>query len=547
MSEISKNLKNARIATAISVILFIVGAVSLVWLIAAVEKGPAADSGTPSDSVTDNDPDVGVMEPEEAEEPEIEPYVSGKTATITITNEDGTEEEHILMADQAVPNVNYLMSQQGLNVADILADHEVFGAISEFITRGSDPSMADYRSRYCGFEDGTAPPIEMDQEWFDIGTIFDVDGGNVKLSTEEIDQKRADRQKELDSMSEEEQLGAYAHFTKESIANDPRYMDMWMQVFAEMPAFTINNEDVFQEYEEWRKQFFDLESKDPLNDPIGWDCMVTFDSSKYTTQQEIASHRVWTAEATLWRDRALVFFEQLEPIALERRTTRKVWHLMPGADARTIRIEGTEEEQYQETDTMIVYVTRAKLGEGRTLQTSEVLQNMKDRRAAFSAQVAVRDPVVTTTRRKKVAIIQKDDEEQEQNNNSNSNSNNGDPDDSQQPDQEVGKDPVYGSGQKGNSTPGYGPIQSDDGSGGVSTDPEIKYQPSGDADTDTDADSGEESDGEQNGTPPATGEGSDLNSGYDTGDDTKITDAETGKDKGNASDQMSGENVGAPE
>lgn len=487
-------------------------------------------------SVSDNDPaDVGVMEPEE---PGIEPYVSGKTATITITNEDGTEEEHILMADQAVPNIDYLMSQQGLNVADILADHEVFGAISEFITRGSDPSMADYRSRYCGFEDGTAPPIEMDQEWFDIGTIFDVNGGGVRLTTAELDQRRADRQAQLDSMTEEELLEAYAFFTKESIAGDPRYMDMWMQVFAEMPVFTVNNEEVFQEYEEWRKQFFDLEGKDPLSDTVGWDCMMTFDSSKYKTQQEIASHRVWTAEATLWRDRALVFFEQLEPIALERRTTRKVWHQMPGADARTIRIEGTEEEQYQETDTMIVYVTRAKLGEGKTLQTSEVLQNMKDRRAAFSAQKVVSDPNIFSTTKKEVKVVQKNDEKQEQNDNSNSDN----PSDNPQPNQEVGKDPVYGSGQKGNSTTGYGPNQSDDKSGEISIDPEIKYQPSEDTDTDPG-----EGDSEQNGPPPATGEDSSLNSGYNTGDSTSGTDLGSGESVDDASSIIADENVSAPE
>lgn len=553
-----KNQKNAKISAVIAIIFAIVGAILLtVAAIAAFGGQPASNSSTPSSSNSTGSGNPGVQtpkpttpEPEEEpadEEPEIEPEM----VTIEVTNEDGTVEEHTITADQ-LPQVGDLNTNRG-NIADIMRPNKIMGEHADGVLRSSSASMRRINAEISGFSDGVTKRPGFDQAWADQGTIWSPNAANETPLT--IEQQIAlwkERKAAIDALTEAEQIELYGWCANDEIYNNIVCTDMAYQTFEQVPFFSTlpQTAETLTDFRTRMNVYCDVESREANGLPVGKDAFFTYDSAKYKTDAEIMGNLEKTAEFENDSMVAVTLFQWYKPVGIEKRTTSGVFHMVPTADDRIAFAVWTTDPQFQETDIFLILQLKVKTDADKELVLDEIGMNLRDGRIvrfAAKQKKSKRSSSTTTT-----TTTTTQEQEQEQNHSSSD----GGPGDNPNTQTETGKDPAYGSGQQGHSTPGYGPNQSSDGSGGVSTEPEKKYDQIQEERKDTAENNKETIKNEvsdknggttQNGTPPVTGKESDLNSGYNTGESTGGKSADTEEKKDDASKDISDTNITVPD
>lgn len=534
-------IKNQVAIASIVAIACIIGAVFVIK--PAFSSNKEEDKAT--ESVSANNPGTPKVEPvtkpeatEQPEEPEVK---EPETVELEITNEDGTVEKHTITSDQ-LPLVGDSITNDGFKADFLSHENKIMGKHADGVLRSSSASMRRINSEISGFSDGITTRTGFDQTWADKGTIWSANAANEEPYTlEELKQLWKDRKAEIDALPEAEQIELYDWCIDDEIYNNIVFTDMVYQTIEPVEFFSLaeNAATTITSFRARMNGYCDIEKREAAGLPVGKDAFMTYDSSKYSTTEEIMSHLEKTDECESDVLSALELFDYYTPVGIEKRTTSGVFHMVPTADDRVSFAVWTTDSKFQETDNFLVYQLKVKTDVGKELVLDEIGVNLRDKRIVrFAAKTTVTVSRSSTTQQN--TVVTQDNEEQ------NHSSNDGGPGDNPNTQTEEGKDLQYS--HKGGSN------NAGNGSGGVSTESEQKYdqiqqEREEEAKKEDDALEKEVSDtggGTTQNGPPVAGEGSDLNKGYNTGDSTGIIDAGTGESKGNASDQTSGENVGAP-
>lgn len=307
-------------------------------------------------------------------------WQSADDATKSGDDTKATDDDDISSED-AVPDVSKLINLKEIEKDDILKPHSVLGEHSKYWSRTGMVSMAQERSKRCGFENAVDLPFFYQQEMFDRGTKYGRDGEVSKGQT--IDEMVKELEQKIKQLPLEEQYSAYRWQTYDDIVRKPQYCDMAYQMFRENPYVLKNNQELVDRWFEYYDKFFDPQllkqneiGKKIVN--IGLDNCLEYEKG-YEGQ---VNHLILTKEYQEFAYSACVILEFYHIKGIYAWESIANWQLPipPEADTRLIRTELTTDPELQENGLAVIYEYRVKTGDGEGKLVSVFGVNLKDRR-----------------------------------------------------------------------------------------------------------------------------------------------------------------------